>query len=274
MDQRIRPQGTASKVTETGKKQGEISKITKMHYVKLVVRSLFLIATAIVYIIGLVNGKPIFNSFFEINVVLAVVFAVYAVEMIARFFPSKLESMGCGKVFKSNYIPAKEQKPKLLPLKRLFAVVGAWVALNGAIGTLYLTGIIDAGALALVSLAYGVCDMICILFFCPFQTWFMKNRCCTDCRIYNWDFIMMCTPLAFIPNVFTITLFAISLGLFIRWEITVLARPKYFAINTNAALNCANCEEKLCNCKKQLRGYKLRHQKKLEATFENESKKK
>ena len=60
--------------------------------------------------------------------------------------------------------------------------------------------VIDKYFLFMVGLAYGVCDIICILFFCPFQTWFMKNRCCTTCRIYNWDFAMLCTPFLLIPG--------------------------------------------------------------------------
>ena len=94
--------------------------------------------------------------------------------------------------------------------------------------------------------------MICILFFCPFQTWFMKNRCCAVCRIYNWDFAMMFTPYLFIPNGYTWSLLGMSLLLLIRWEITVHRHPERFAENTNAALSCKNCEEKLCHHKKQL----------------------
>ena len=65
-------------------------------------------------------------------------------------------------------------------------------------GTLYFLNVIDLGIVVIISLAFSVCDLICILFFCPFQTWMMHNRCCTTCRIYNWDFAMMFTPLIFI----------------------------------------------------------------------------
>ncbi|MBQ9750293.1 MAG: hypothetical protein IJV87_06925, partial [Clostridia bacterium] len=103
--------------------------------------------------------------------------------------------------------------------------------------------------------AYGVCDMICILFFCPFQTWFMKNRCCTTCRIYNWDFAMMFTPFIFIPNVYTWSLLGFALALLARWEITVHKHPERFSEKTNACLSCKNCEEKLCHHKQELRGF-------------------
>ena len=36
--------------------------------------------------------------------------------------------------------------------------------------------------------------VICILFYCPFQMWFLKNRCCVNCRIYNWDYAFLFTP--------------------------------------------------------------------------------
>ena len=67
---------------------------------------------------------------------------------------------------------------KLFYRSVLFWGAAAWFALNGAIGGLFFAGVIDRDILVLISLAYGVCDMVCILFFCPFQTWILKNRCC------------------------------------------------------------------------------------------------
>jgi hypothetical protein len=61
-----------------------------------------------------------------------------------------------------------------------------------------MVGILDDGIMILLCSAYSICDIICILFFCPFQTWFMKNKCCSTCRIYNWDYAMMFTPLFFV----------------------------------------------------------------------------
>ena len=28
----------------------------------------------------------------------------------------------------------------------------------------------------------------------------MHNRCCTTCRIYDWDYLMLCTPLLALQN--------------------------------------------------------------------------
>ncbi len=238
-----------------------LTKVTLLHYIKLVYRSLLLIAGVILYVITHLKDQDISFKFFPHSlgietVVLALVWIVYFVEMILRFFPSKHESMGCQKQFKRNYEPTGRDTPKNVSWKRTLLVVLAWLALNGIIGALYYLNIIDAGILFLIGLAYGVCDMICILFFCPFHTWFLQNRCCTDCRIYNWDFAMMFTPFIFIVNHwFTATLLGLSLILLLRWEITLKLRPERFSTNTNKCLDCAHCTEKLCKHKKQLRSY-------------------
>ncbi len=234
----------------------KLTPICILHYVKLAYRSLLFIGAAIAYIVSRAqNSGEIFDGYEDEYWLLAIIWLVYVIEMAFRFFPSRLESMGCQKQFKRNYQPTGEEKPRLQSWKRTLAVVLVWCGLNGVFGVLYYAGVIDAGILVLISLAYSVCDMICILFFCPFQTWFMKNRCCTVCRIYNWDFAMMFTPLIFVPNVFALSLFALSLLLLLRWELTLRKYPERFADNTNACLSCKNCEEKLCHHKKQLIGF-------------------
>ena len=115
-----------------------------------------------------------------------------------------------------------------------------------------MTGIFDDGIMLLLSCAYSVCDMICILFFCPFQTWFLKNKCCSTCRIYNWDYAMMFTPLFFVMKPYTWGLLALSVALLIRWEITFYLHPERFSEQTNDYLRCQNCTEKLCGHKKHL----------------------
>jgi hypothetical protein len=131
-------------------------------------------------------------------------------------------------------------------------VAAAWVSLNAVFGTLYYTGVIDGGILVLISLFYSVCDMICILFFCPFQAWFLKNRCCASCRIYNWDFFMMATPLVFLPHPFAGVLVILSLAVLALWEISYHRHPERFSARTNACLSCGACTEKLCHHKKHL----------------------
>ena len=73
----------------------------------------------------------------------------------------------------------------------------------------------------------------CILFFCPFQTWFLKNKCCSTCRIYNWDYAMMFTPLFFVRRPYTWSLLVLSVALLARWEITFFRYPERFSEETN-----------------------------------------
>ncbi len=239
----------------------KLSKISAMHFIKLLLRFVLFLGATVLYVITRTKEKDgILGEHEKMQLFLILIWIIYTLEMALRFFPSKLESIGCQKQFARNYKSTGETVPQLQSWKRTFAVAVAWLLLNSIIGVLYYIDIIDKGILILTSLAYGVCDMICILFFCPFQTWlfqtwFMKNRCCTDCRIYNWDFAMMFTPYIFIPHVYTWSLLAMSLVLLLRWEITLHKYPRRFSEKTNKCLSCANCEEKLCYHKKQLRNF-------------------
>lgn len=228
-----------------------------MHYVKLVLRSILFIAAFVSYVVNRVRGTGEFFSGYEDNsFVLSLLWIWFALEMILRFFPAKLESMGCQKQFKRNYIPTDTKNVTQREISHgVLLALGAWLLLNGAIAVLYFTSVIDKGILLLISLAYSVCDIICILFFCPFQTWFMKNKCCKTCRIYNWDYAMMFTPLALIDNIYAISLFALAVALLIKWEITALIHPERFSECTNASLACRGCHEKLCHHKHQLKKF-------------------
>ena len=240
-----------------------LSNISLLHYIKLAVRSTVLLAMTFIYIRARVLGdSDPFDFLSEIGVIHFLIFGVFAVEVTLRFFPSRLESMGCQKQFAHNYIPTVESdggRHRLGTWRSTLAVLLVWLSLNGAIAALYYTGIIDEGILVLIFLFYSVSDMICILFFCPFQTWFMKNKCCGSCRIYNWDYAMMFTPLVFVPHPLARALFLMGILLLVVWEITILLHPERFDVVTNAALRCANCPEKLCHHKKQLRAFLRRN---------------
>ena len=238
------------------KQKKKISPVSVLHCIKLIGRSSLLVSAVCLYVYSRINyPNEMFAGIENNRTFLVALWLIFFVEMLFRFAPSRLESPGCQKVFKRKFIPTKVEKVKLKTWRSTLAVFLAWVGLNGLIGVLYYTQVIDNGILILISLAYSVCDMICILFFCPFQTFFMKNRCCVTCRIYNWDYAMMFTPLIFIKHPLALSLFAISMVLVIVWEITVRLHPERFSETTNACLSCANCTEKLCHHKKQLRGF-------------------
>ena len=269
------------------KKSGllNLSRVSILHYIKLLYRSALFIATLVIYIVNKVNGYGIFNLTKDnyqqvlsnplVYIVPGIIWIVYVLEMVLRFVPSKLESPGCQKIFAQNYRPTGARVPMLQPIGKTLLVALVWCAINAPFVILYVLDklgvfpLVDDGVMILLSLAYGVCDMICILFFCPFQSWIMKNRCCSTCRIYNWDFIMMFTPMIFLvfsPFMpFAISLVAISIALFIVWEINVTRHTERFSDKTNKSIQCRYCNEKLCHHKKQLKSFIKRNGAKLDS---------
>jgi hypothetical protein len=245
--------------------QSSLSATSLLHYVKLIGRSLLFVAATALYIVNRQqNTDKYFGNATHKPYILFLIWIVFVVEMILRFFPARLESMGCQKQFARNYKPTKEMPEKILTgWKSTLGVAVSWIALNAVVGILYYTHVIDSGILLLISLAYSVCDMICILFFCPFQTWFMKNKCCGSCRIYNWDFAMMFTPLVFVKHFYTWSLLGLALLLLLQWEILLRLYPQRFSDTTNACLSCGMCNEKLCHHKVQLQHFLITNKNRL-----------
>lgn len=232
-----------------------------MHYGKLILRSLLFLGVLALYVWDGLKGRQPLERMGRPHWLLAVIWLLFAVEMVLRFFPARVESMGCRKQFARSFRPSGHVSAE--PPARLHRGVGwtllSWAALNGAIGGLYGAGVLDRGMLLLISLAYSVCDMICILFFCPFQSWFLKNKCCTTCRIYNWDYAMMFTPMAFCGHWYGWSLLGLGLALMVQWELLVLLHPERFAESHNQSLSCACCTEHLCQHKKQLHRFWAGH---------------
>lgn len=228
-------------------KKIHLTPVSIFHYIKLIYRSLLFLAAFFAYIFGKldeISSRPL---------IMSVIWVVFVVEMLFRFFPSRLESPGCQKQFARNYIKTGRTDIVMQDNHATVLVALTWIMFNGVIGLLKMSDILDDGFMILLSCAYSICDMICILFFCPFQTWFLKNKCCGTCRIYNWDYAMMFTPLFFVKSAFSWSLLILAVALLLRWEVAVYKYPERFSENTNEYLHCQNCTEKLCTHKKQLK---------------------
>ena len=186
---------------------------------------------------------------------LSVVWLLLMLSMAVRLFPSKSESLGCQKEFARRFRPTGllPSSQEIHHANRGAAVVLAvWIASNAVVFGLHFQGWLSQRAMVCLAGFYGVCDIVCILFFCPFQAWMMHNRCCTTCRIYDWDYLMLCTPLLALPSPLARSACGLAAVIFLRWEITYHRHRERFFESGNDALRCANCQEHLCRYKRSL----------------------
>lgn len=176
-----------------------------------------------------------------------------AVEMVLQVLPGHPMSLGAKKQFGRYYAPVpKGYDPAALKLalrgrtRRALVVAGVWLGVNGVFIALYFRGILGPAELMLLSALYYLGDVVCVVFFCPFQRFIMKNRCCTTCRIFAWAHWMMAAPLAVLPGVWTTPVVLLAAGILIAWETALRRRPERFWEGSNAALSCARCTDRLC----------------------------
>lgn len=220
----------------------KITKAFSIYHVKFIVRLLLFLLTA-GYCFLWNKEESIFENKIFFGIIWLFLFAV----LTQKLFPLKSESIGSRKHFSKYFTPVSEvyEKPKAPYEKRAVLVALVWIAANGVLGVLYKIGLFNSSIMLLITMLYAVGDMVCVIFYCPFQQ-ILGNRCCATCRIYNWDSVMMVTPLIFVKNVWTTALVIIAVATLIRWEYSVHKHTERFSDKTNLSLKCANCPEKYC----------------------------
>ncbi len=229
----------------------------KRYLIKFVFRLVIFLLIAVLYI----TNKPLMYDLMTQSVWMGispihVLWLVFMVMMLKHIFPTEKLSMALRKADKKKY--AEQENYAEVELLRYvqdqnikaWKVMLVWLSFNAIFGILYLCNIMDSADLLMLTVFYFLCDYICILFFCPFQSFIMKNRCCVNCRIYEWGHFMMFTPMLFIRNFFSWSLFFTSCVVLIKWEITYAKHPERFWSGSNKNLQCANCKDKTCQLKK------------------------
>lgn len=188
-----------------------------------------------------------------------ILWVVFMVIMLMHIFPlDKLMTMALRKAEKEVFVPVPDyDREGLLEFVKdqnvkAWCVMLVWLLFNCIFGILSLMDIIGPSELIMLTVFFFLCDYICILFFCPFQTLIMKNKCCVNCRIYDWGHFMMFTPMLFIKDFFSWSLFVMSFIVLIRWEIIYAKYPERFWSGSNQVLKCANCKDKICGVKGKL----------------------
>ena len=157
----------------TGNELIGLSAITRGHWAELWVRTALLLLSA--------AACRLKHTPFE-TIVMSVIWAFFMYKMLRRsLWPGERDSMGSRKLFSKNYLPTgKEVKRDYLPVLQSGIV---WILWNLPVWLLYWLDVLSHRALFVLSMVYAVCDLICILVFCPFQKIFMRNKCCTTTGI-------------------------------------------------------------------------------------------
>lgn len=186
---------------------------------------------------------------------LSLLWVAVLVSMLAQLSPKSRLTTGCMKQYVTGYRPAPNYDREGLKTAVKQQNVGAakvaalWLAVHGAIGYLYMKKAVTVAELVLLCAFYYLCDLTCVLFFCPFQTFLMKNRCCVNCRIFAWGSWMMAVPLVFVPHLYARSLVAASVLVLLVWEFRFRKYPQRFWFGSNCLLRCGECKEKLCRYK-------------------------
>lgn len=192
---------------------------------------------------------------------LHLLWCMFMIMMFRHIFPAAGShvSMALRKSRKDTYIEvpgySESELLRYVKSKNTLAwwVLLAWIALNAVVAALFFTHVIGEAELMMITLFYFIGDYVCILLFCPFQTFMIKSKCCVNCRIFVWGHFMMFTPMLFIRSFYSWSLFFTSLVVLIRWEIIYAKHPEWFWEGSNKALQCANCNDRTCRIKKQIR---------------------
>ncbi len=235
------------------------SKTRKRYIARLFGRIIILIACVAMYFLGFEEFKILDGfAFFERFSPFHLLWVIWFLDMLFQLIPAKDVALGSQKLFKQRFRPviekinAKALKQYIVSTTQsAYKVFIVWGSLIAVLGVLRYFEILSNKHLFLISVLFYVCDLICVLIWCPFRL-IMKNKCCTTCRIFNWDHLMMFTPMIFIKGFYSISLLVMAFAVWVVWELCVIIYPERFWENSNMSLKCSECTDKLCTqyCRK------------------------
>ncbi len=231
-----------------------MSSTRRNYFIRLIFRIAILITFTIFCFVWpssfkTLDGMNFFNTFSPLHII----WVIWMADIILQIIPIKNKvALGSQKLFSHNFKPIKEKINKKALKEHIakttasaYMVFILWCALIAAIATLYYLGYIPKMWLFMFSVLFYVCDLICVLIWCPFRL-MMKTKCCTTCRIFNWDHFMMFSPIIFMGGFYAISLFVMAIIALLVWEISVIIYPERFWERSNQALKCSGCTDKLC----------------------------
>ena len=231
-----------------------MSETRKRYILRLVVRILVFVACAFLCFtapeeFAILEGLNFFREFS----ILHLLWLVWVADMILQIVPIRNKvPLGSMKLFKNRFKPIRDRinyealrSYIITTTKAAYKVFLIWVALILVLGVLHWRGVVSDVGLFMVSVCFYVCDLICVLIWCPFRL-LMRTRCCTTCRIFNWDHLMMFSPLIWAGGFYAVSLVVLAFLAWLVWELCIMMYPERFWDRSNAALKCSECTDKLC----------------------------
>ena len=246
--------------SERGYRRDCMSEMRKRYFARLVGRCIILVLCFVLCFthpewFGILDGMNFFAEFSLFHVL----WLIWVADMLQQIIPIRNKlPIGSMKLFANRFRPIRDKisaqalrEYLVTTTKAAYKVFVLWCLLLAVIGGLYAADLIGKTALFMISVLFYVCDLICVLIWCPFRL-IMKNRCCTTCRIFNWDHLMMFSPMVFMGGFYGISLVIIAAIAWFVWELCVFLYPERFWDRSNAALKCSECTDKLCTqyCRK------------------------
>ena len=240
-----------------GTVKNKVSRTRKTYTLQLVLRCMVLIGCILLLIfdrsqLDVLKGWNFFRRFSLLHLL----WLTWMLDMLWQLIPVKkrlIIALGSQKHFKFRFQPPEKENFSYQALRRhiidttksAYKVFGIWAAAVALISLLRIWGVLNNEALFMITIVFYVCDLICVLIWCPFRL-IVKAKCCTTCRIFNWDHLMMFSPLLTVGGFYCGTLLLMAFADWLLWELCIMMYPERFWENSNAALRCANCTDKLC----------------------------
>ena len=230
-----------------------LSPIRKRYIARLIGRCVILLWALALYFTDFSRHDILQGwDFFRKLSLLHILWGIWMADMICQLLPAKHIALGSHKHFRGRFKPVLERihpdalkKHMMATTKSAYKVMALWVGLIAALGVAKYMRILTDAHLFLISVVFYVCDLICVLIWCPFRL-MMGNKCCTTCRIFNWDHLMMFTPMLYVKGFYSASLLTVAVVIWLIWELCVALYPERFWEKSNAALKCAQCTDKLC----------------------------
>ena len=215
---------------------------------RFIFRSILLIVFIILFIMDKNKIVNILNYNIMYNIkIYHLIWLYLMIETLLVIIPYTNSHSYNGKLFLKHYIPSdnydREKLDKYIKRnnKHARSVFVAWIVLNVVLFMIYFNYNLSTAYIYLVFMIYYWADMFCVNVWCPFHKLFFKSKCCNECRIYNWDHVMFCTPFLLIKSFWTYSLFVLSLFAFLQWEYMIRKHPERFAPISNKKLQCKGC---------------------------------